>query len=128
MTKPTAPTRELIEGKHIAEGKHYDFKRQVDLSEKQVKSAKSPKERFLDDVVAFLNGGGGHLIVGVDEEDGYWRNYVPLTGNKEKIRNQFLQVIEDHIKPLPSKIDIEFLDVDGGFVMDVRIPEHFKTP
>ncbi|MHA6643628.1 AlbA family DNA-binding domain-containing protein [Mesorhizobium sp. A623] len=128
MSMPKVPTRELIESKEIAEGRHYDFKRQVDLSEKQTRSTKSSKERFLDDIVAFLNGGAGHLIVGVDEEDGYWRSYHPLTGNKEKIRNQYLQVIQDNIKPLPSKVDIEFIDVDDGFVMDIRIPEHSSRP
>jgi hypothetical protein len=86
------PTREGIEGRRIAEGTFYDFKREVDLDKKHPSGGKSAKERFIDDVVAFLNGEGGHLIIGVNESDGVWDSFVPITGDREKTCNKFLQV------------------------------------
>lgn len=122
------PTRDEIENRRIAEGTFYDFKREVDLDKKYPGSGKSAKERFVDDVVAFLNGEGGHLIIGVTESDGVWDSYVPLTSDREKTCNRFLQVIQSTITPLPTKIDVVPIDVPGGYILDVRIPPHWKKP
>ncbi len=122
------PTREGIEGRRIAEGTFYDFKREVDLDKKHPGGGKSGKERFIDDVVAFLNGEGGHLIIGVNESDGVWESYVPMGGDREKTCNKFLQVIQSNILPLPTKIDVVPIDVPGGFVLDVRIQPQWRKP
>lgn len=122
------PTREAIEGRRIAEGTFYDFKREVDLDKKHPNGGKSAKERFIDDVVAFLNGEGGHIIIGVAESDGVWANYIPMSGDREKVCNKFLQVIQSTIIPLPTKIDVVPLDVPGGFVLDVRIERQWRKP
>ena len=122
------PTRQLIETKQIAEGRHYDFKREVDLDKKYPGGGKSAKERFVDDVVAFLNGDAGHLLVGVEEADGVWKQYLPMSGDRERLSNRFLQVIQDNIKPIPTKVDVVPIDVPGGFILNIRIPEHWAKP
>ncbi|MEJ1117094.1 ATP-binding protein [Phyllobacterium sp. CCNWLW109] len=123
-----APTRDTIESRRIAEGTFYDFKREVDLDKKYPGGAKSAKERFIDDVVAFLNGEGGHLIIGVEEADGVWDKFVPMSGDREKICNRYLQVIQSTIVPLPTKVNIVPIDVPGGFVLDVQVPPHWRKP
>jgi predicted HTH transcriptional regulator len=128
MTEIPIPSRELIEEKRISESKHYDFKREVNLDQKHSGGAKSAKERLIDDVVAFLNSGTGHIIVGVCEADGVWESYQPLSGDREKTCNRFIQVIQDNIRPVPGKINVVPIDVDGGFILDVQIPEHHRKP
>lgn len=122
------PTRDEIENRRIAEGTFYDFKREVDLDKKYPGGAKSAKERFVDDIVAFLNGEGGHLIIGVAESDGVWDSYVPLTADREKTCNRFLQVIQSTITPLPTNVDVVPIDVPGGYILDIRIPPHWRRP
>ncbi|TCQ09624.1 putative DNA-binding protein [Rhizobium sp. PP-F2F-G36] len=128
MTMALTPARELIESKAISEGKHYDFKREIDLDKKHPNGGKSGKERFLDDIVAFLNGGHGHIIVGVNEADGVWQSYQPMSGNREKLCNRIEMVILDNIKPAPTKIAVIPIDVDDGFILDIQVPDHWKKP
>ncbi|CAN7770169.1 ATP-binding protein [Rhizobium leguminosarum] len=122
------PTREGIESRRIAEGTFYDFKREVDLDKKHPSGGKSAKDRFIDDVVAFLNCEGGHLLIGVSEADGVWDSYVPITGDRGKTCNKFLQVIYSNIIPLPTKVDVVPIDGPGSFVLDVRIQPQWRKP
>lgn len=123
----TRPTRVLIETRQIVEGKHYDFKRLVDLSKGEDGRAK--KERFINDVVAFLNSGRGHLIIGVDDKKtGEWQEYHPLRGNRDEIARQLIQTIHDNIEPVPNKVEIGFIDIDDGFLVDIYIPAHTMQP
>ncbi|MGF9564692.1 ATP-binding protein [Neorhizobium sp. BT27B] len=125
----TSPTRELIESGRIAESAHYDFKQEVDLDKKYPNGGKSAKERFIDDVVAFLNTeSGGHLVIGVKEADGVWESYIPLTSDREKTCNRFLQVIQSSIDPIPTAVEVLPIDVPGGYVLDVNVGAHWKKP
>jgi schlafen family protein len=122
LTIPPAPTAKLIEQLQIVEGQHYDFKSSLNLGEARAKSG------FIDDVVAFLNAGHGHLIVGVQEKKGAFDRFEPLTGDPDQLRRQITSVIQDNILPKPLKIAVEIITVEGGFLIDIQMPEHRLRP
>lgn len=119
---PAVPTLDLIRNNQVVEGQHYDFKRAIDLSDRKAKAD------FINDVVAFLNAGPAHLVIGVQEKKGVFERFEPLTGDRDSIRRQFVSVIQDNILPKPLGITVEFIEADEGFLVDVRIPEHRMRP
>ncbi|ARO32451.1 ATPase/AAA domain-containing protein (plasmid) [Rhizobium sp. NXC14] len=62
--QPLVPTIDGILSGLVVEGQGYEFKALLNLDDQRGKS------NFIDDVVAFLNAGPGHLIVGVHEKRG----------------------------------------------------------
>jgi hypothetical protein len=116
------PTVDLIQNNQIVEGQHYDFKRSIDLSDRKAKTD------FINDVVAFLNSGTAHLVIGVQERKGVFERFEPLEGDRDAIRRQFISAIQDNILPKPLGITVEFIEADEGFLIDVRIPEHRMRP
>jgi hypothetical protein len=119
---PPVPTLDLIQSNQITEGQHYDFKRSLDLADRKAKCD------FINDVVAFLNAGPAHLIIGVVEKKGQFERVVPLKGDRDAIRRQFVSTIQDNIDPKPLGIRVGFIDAEDGFLVDVQIPEHRMRP
>jgi hypothetical protein len=125
MTKKLAePTVELIQSGKISECQSYEFKGRVNLDEQRGKS------NFIDDVVAFLNAGPGHIIIGVHEKKGTYERFEPINKDKDKdtLCRQLTSIIQDNIDPKPLHIDVLFLDVDGGFLVDISLPENRWGP
>lgn len=116
-------TREAIENGSIREDRFHEFKREVHLDDPKAKA------EFVSDVVAFLNAKGGHLIIGVvADRDGRWTGYRPVhVDDEDKLRCRYLNVITDNIEPKPRDIDIHFIPVEGGVIIDIAIGEHFRT-
>jgi hypothetical protein len=116
------PTLELIRDGVIAESQGYEFKARVNLDEQREKS------NFVTDVVAFLNAGPGHLIVGVHEKRGAFDRLEPVEGDKDAFRRRLMSIIQDNIDPKPLQVGMHFLDVDGGFLVVIALPEHRLRP
>jgi hypothetical protein len=121
------PTRTLIENKQITEGQHYDFKRELEIDKRFADGSKDAKVRLIDDVVAFLNSGPGFLIFGVDEKDGAWTAYRPINVPRDPLKTRILNTIIDNVDPAP-KVDVEFIEVDGGYIFYVVIPQQGMQP
>jgi hypothetical protein len=117
-----SPTTEMICTHQIGEGPNYEFKGRLDLSDRKAKSD------FINDVVAFLNAGPGHLIVGVHEKNGVFARFEPISGDRDAICRQFTSIIQDNIDPKPLGVAVRPLDVENGFIVDVGIPEHRRRP
>jgi len=121
--KNDSPTVELIRNGAIEEDQRYEFKAFVKLDDQRGKSD------FIDDVVAFLNAGSGHLIVGVHERKGVFDRFQPLQGDKDAYRRRLTSIIQDSIAPKPLHVSVEFLDVDdGGYIVDIVLPNHRLRP
>jgi hypothetical protein len=123
--QPITPDRENIESGSIQEGRYYDFKRELNLADERGKIS------FIDDVVAFLNKGAAHIIVGVDEAKGIFKAWKPLAGDPNKLAEQIQSVVQGNILPRPLYIDTHVIalpDHGDGFALDVRIPEHNMRP
>lgn len=111
-----------IESGGLQEGQDLDFKRFVDLDNPKAKAG------LIDDVVAFLNRGPARIIVGVEENEGRFGEFRPLSGNADKAVLRLQMVIQDHITPTPVDVEVVPLQLEGGFIIDIRIPGHPTGP
>jgi hypothetical protein len=118
-------TREAIEAFHVVEDGRHDFKEQVDLDTDQGKA------KFVDEVVAFLNVGHGHLILGVKESKGRfagWRPMLIAGGDFDAFANKVQSIVKSCIDPMPLNVAVHPIEHDGGVAVDVAIGEHRMQP
>src|SRR5438128_4047008 len=106
----------------IVESESCDFKREINLGDPRGKS------RFIDDVVAFLNRGPAHIYIGVREEAGRCVGFSPVSEDRDRFSQRLLSVIQTGIEPVPLDVSIDILDVDGGWIADVKLPAHSDGP
>jgi hypothetical protein len=86
------------------------------------------KSRFVNDVVAFLNRGAGYLIVGVREAGGKYAGFQPVTEDRDALNRRVSSIIQDNIEPRPLGVRIGLIDIEGGFLLIIDIPEHRRRP
>ena len=115
-------TVEDIKNGKVVEGQGCDFKRMVDLDDPSAKS------NFVSDVTAFLNAGAGHLLIGIDEKRGAFAGFHPVRGDPDAMCLRLQQVVHDNIEPRPTRVVVTPIPLDGGFLLDVDIPEHLLRP
>lgn len=118
-------TREAIETFQVVEDGHHDFKEQVDLD------SEPGKAKFVDEVVAFLNVGHGHLIIGVKERKGRFASWhpVPIAGDDfDAFANKVQQIVKSCIDPMPLGISVHPIQREGGLAVDVAIGQHRMQP
>ena len=108
---------EAIASGSVVEDQRLEFKREVDLSDPR------KKRDFVDDVVAFLNGGPGRIVVGVAERKGRFDRFHPLQGDPDAIARRFTSVIQDDVLPKPLTVSVGSIPIVGGFLLDVVIPK-----
>lgn len=121
--KLSVPTLDLIRNGVIIEGQNYEFKARINFDDPRGRS------NFIDDIVAFLNAGPGHLIVGVYEKKGSFDRIEPLDGDRDALQRRITSIIQDNIDPKPLGSSLRFIDVDDGkFLIDISLPEHRMRP
>ena len=106
----------------VVEDQRTEYKREVDLADARKKCD------FVDDVVAFLNAGAGRIVVGVAERKGRFDRFYPIQGDPDATARRFASVIQDNVLPKPLAVSVGSLAMEGGFLMDVVIPEHRMRP
>jgi Schlafen, AlbA_2 len=105
----------------LYESQYLDFKREC------YGQSDSDKRDLLRDVVSMTNGGGGLLLVGVDEdpdEEGRARAVTAVADETERLYASCLSGIEDRIPGLA----IRPIPVADGFVIALRCPRSFRGP
>lgn len=112
------PSREAIEAGSVVEGTFLDFKQKVDLESERGKT------KLVDDVVAMLTAGPGHLVIGVAEVKGRFRHFEPIRGDRDAFERRLTSVLLDHIDPRPLRLSMSFFEVDDGFVAILHVPWH----
>ncbi len=117
-----AVAAEAIASGALTEDQRVEFKREVDLDDH------SKKRDFVDDVVGFLDAGAGHLFVGVAERKGRFDRFHPVFGDLDKLRRRYTSIIQDNIVPKQMRVSVDFLDVDGGHLVVIDLPEHRMRP
>jgi predicted HTH transcriptional regulator len=108
--KLAAPTVDEIQSGLITEGQHYEFKARLNLDEQRSKS------NFIDDVVAFLNAGPGHLIVGVHEKKGTFERFEPLHDDRDVVQRRIISIIQDNIDPKPLGVRVQVLNLESVLI------------
>lgn len=116
------PTIDAIVRGDFVENERLDFKRQLNLDEE------TGRQRLVDDVVAFLNRGGGTILVGIDESEGRFAGFRPIREDRDAFGGRIISVLQDGIDPTPLDIRFHCLDLEEGFLLDLEIPAHRNGP
>lgn len=100
-----------------------DFKRKPpDLKTDEAKRA------FLFDIVALANSRGGHIVYGVEEENGSAVRPRAITDNVDNIVNGLSQLATHCIQPRIAGIRFDPVIVDGGHAIVAEVPQQFDGP
>ena len=115
--------QELISN-NVQEGKKIDYKLQL------IGSTRDDKKELLADVSSFANASGGHLIFGINEEEGMAKELVGISNidaDAEKLRLD--NIIRDGIKPRIFGISIRAIKINNGnFIFIIYIPNSWSKP
>ncbi len=95
------------------EGKTLEFKREL---------SSSNKEKVLQTIIAFVNGSGGNLIFGVDDN----KNIVGVA-NPFELEERIANIVFDSISPT-IRIDTVFITEDNKTLVIVKVPSGIETP
>jgi hypothetical protein len=109
-----------------SEGKTIEYKRELRIK------TDSDKKEFLSDVSSFANASGGHMIIGIEENEGQPTRLVGLDGSdidaeKRKLDNLILQGIEPRMVP-PHQIREVRLPDKQRHVIIIRINKSLTAP
>lgn len=105
------------------ESAHLDFKRE------SYGASDADKKELLKDISSFANCLGGHLLIGVDEEDGAASALTPLAAidvDKELLRLE--NIVRTGIEPAIVGLRMKRIDVQAGSIIAVHIPRSFNPP
>lgn len=87
------------------------------------------KLELAKDVCAFANADGGDLVLGISEKSGSASAILGLTGETaDQLQRRIQQTLETRVEPRINGIRISAVDVDGGFVLVVRVPASYDGP
>ncbi len=108
----------------VPEGFSIEYKR--DLYGK----SDSDKKEALKDISSFGNSFGGHLIIGIEEDNGIpiaIRGLQNINPDSEILRIENL--MRDGIEPRITGIKVKAISIEaGGFVIVIRIPRSWNPP
>lgn len=87
-------------------------------------------KEFLKDVSSFANTVGGHLVIGMRENDGVASEIVPLEGlNPDTETLRLENLLRDGLEPRLSGTRIGAVPIaDDGFVIVIRVPRSWNPP
>jgi predicted HTH transcriptional regulator len=97
---------------------------------KEINNSSNGKKEFLKDVTGFANGGGGYLLLGIDEEDGLPLGIpgVSKTIGKQKIDEWINNVLISNVVP-KLNYDLKVLEnKNNNLVIIMYISESYKKP
>jgi hypothetical protein len=118
------PFLERLVADRTLERRHLDFKLKLKIDKD------ADKKEFLADVSSFANAGGGHILIGVREEDGRAAELVGLPSDCiDKLKLRLEEVILKGIEPRILGYQIEPHDLDNGrTVLSISIPNSWVGP
>lgn len=102
---------------------HLDFKRE------SYGNSDADKKELLKDVSSFANTLGGHIVIGMDEQDGAASVMVPLPG--EEVDRELLRlesISRTGVEPTIVGLRMKRIDVEGGSLILIHIPRSFNPP
>ena len=87
------------------------------------------KHELLKDVCALANTDGGDLVFGIDEADGSAMGLAPISlETPDTLARRISQTLDAGIEPRILGVRTRQIDVEGGYVLVVRVPASFHGP
>ena len=102
----------------------------LDFKQSLPGSADKDKQELLKDVCAFANTEGGDLVYGISEsEEGCAEDLIPIVGElPDAASRRITQVLDAGLDPRVQGVRIRHVDVEGGYVLVLRVPASFDGP
>lgn len=105
------------------EGLGIEFKRDM------YGNADADRKEFLKDLSAIANSSGGHLVIGVAEDQGAAVAISPIAGDADAALQRLEQIARSGIEPRIVGIRMRAVPIEaGGFVYLIRIPRSWNPP
>jgi hypothetical protein len=133
MTLENKPLKTIVEAdlqdlidNEVKEGKMIEYKRDM------IGNSRENKKEFCKDVSSFANDSGGHLFLGIDEEQGFATRLSGLVvANTDAEINKLEQIIGEGIEPKIPGLEIASVKLNKqvpSVVIVIRIPKSFALP
>jgi hypothetical protein len=108
----------------VPEGFTIEYKRDL------YRKSDSDKREALKDISSFGNSFGGHLIIGIKEDNGIPISIAGLQNiNPDSEISRLENLIRDGIEPRITGIKVKAISIKaGGFVIAIRIPKSWNPP
>lgn len=107
----------------VSESVHLEFKR--DLYGRNDEQ----RRELLKDVSAFANALGGHLIIGINEDDGIAASFAPIADVDIDQELQRLEsIIRAGVEPAIVGLRIKPITIDGGCAIVISVPRSINPP
>lgn len=93
------------------------------------KATDEDRMEFRKDVCALANADGGDIVFGISEKAGRANSVNPITGTTfDATKRSLLQLLESRIEPSIPAVRFHEVQVEGGFVLLLRVPASFVGP
>lgn len=117
-----ADIAQLVENGTV-EGLQIEYKRDM------YGTSDADKKDFLKDVSSFANSSGGHLVIGVDEEQGIASAVTPVAGNPDTELQRLEQMARTALEPRVVGMQMRAVPIAaGGSVFVIRVPRSWNPP
>lgn len=118
----SAHLQQLVE-QSIPEGRTIEYKRDIYGSNDE------GTREFLADVVSFANSDGGHLIIGISEQDGFADVLEGVEFSHDEMIPKLDAKIQSSIEPRILGVGIRAIPLAGGrSALVIRIPRSWNRP
>jgi hypothetical protein len=114
---------EELRANGVGEGILYDYKLEL------YGGSDAEKKEFLKDTSSFANTAGGHILIGVDEDQGLPTGFPGLIEDIDKEKQRLESLLRDRIEPRILGVRIQPIALaNGRHVLVVRIPRSWNFP
>lgn len=111
----------LIDGAY-AESQTIEYKRELE------KPTSAGKKEFLNDASSFANTVGGDLLYGIAAKAGVPTDFSPLTGEPDADILALESSLQGGVSPRIPGVQVGAINVEGGYVLLLRIPKSWAGP
>ncbi len=118
---------------NVAEDQYLDYKQELLYPSKPTKQLDDEKDDILADVIAFANGNGGHIVIGIeaDAQERAFRLHPLQATRAKQLTDQIRDLVVAHVQPAIVQLEIVPLAIDAAndqWVVVLVIPDSDRKP
>jgi predicted HTH transcriptional regulator len=102
---------------------------QLDLKRDMYGNADADRKEYLKDISSFANSSGGHLLIGVDEQNGSASAKSPIAGDPDQVLQRLENMARTSIEPRIVGLRMRAVPcAAGGNIFVIRVPASWNPP